>query len=423
MAAEGKLPRLRQGMEAGRIVRWLKSEGEKVEKGEPLYELDTDKVTQEVEAEASGVLLKIAVAEGEVEVGRTIAVIGKEGEEVPAGDSGSSGNGKGEAAEAVDESEQEEGSPGRAREDERERGRAASSGTEAPRGAAAKNGGRVKASPLARRIARERGIDLAGISGTGPEGRVVAEDVERAAVAPSAPAIAAAAAAPSGQVEVVPLSSVRKTIARRLTQAWEAPAFQISMSADMTRALALRKRLVDRGFEGAKPTVTDVLTKACAVALMRHRGVNALFAGDSIELHPSANVGIAVAIDQGLIVPVIPAADRLSIAQIADARAALVERARGGKLQQADLEGGTFTISTLGMFGVDVFVAVLNPPQAAILAVGAITEQAVVRDGELTVAPLMSLTLTCDHRALDGATAAEFLRSVKDFLEEPGLML
>jgi len=421
MAAEVKLPRLGQGMESGTIVRWLKSEGEKVEKGEPLYELDTDKVTQEVEAEASGVLLKIAVAEGEVEVGRTIAVIGKEGEEVPAGDSGSSGNGKGEAAEAVDESEQEEGSPGRAREDERERGRAASTGTEAPRGAAAKNGGRVKASPLARRIARERGIDLAGISGTGPEGRVVAEDVERAAVAPSAPAIAAAA--PSGQVEVVPLSSVRKTIARRLTQAWEAPAFQISMSADMTRALALRKRLVDRGFEGAKPTVTDVLTKACAVALMRHRGVNALFAGDSIELHPSANVGIAVAIDQGLVVPVIPAAERLTIAQIADARAALVERARAGKLQQADLAGGTFTISNLGMFGVDVFVAVLNPPQAAILAVGATTDQAVARDGALTVAPMMSMTLTCDHRALDGATAAEFLRSVKDFLEEPGLML
>jgi pyruvate dehydrogenase E2 component (dihydrolipoamide acetyltransferase) len=421
MAAEVKLPRLGQGMESGTIVRWLKSEGEKVEKGEPLYELDTDKVTQEVEAEASGVLLKIAVAEGEVEVGRTIAVIGKEGEEVPAGDSGSSGNGKGEAAEAVDESEQEEGSPGRAREDERERGRAASSGTEAPRGAAAKNGGRVKASPLARRIARERGIDLAGISGTGPEGRVVAEDVERAAVAPSAPAIAAAA--PSGQVEVVPLSSVRKTIARRLTQAWEAPAFQISMSADMTRALALRKRLVDRGFEGAKPTVTDVLTKACAVGLMRHRGVNALFAGDSIELHPSANVGIAVAIDQGLVVPVIPAAERLTIAQIADARAALVERARAGKLQQADLAGGTFTISNLGMFGVDVFVAVLNPPQAAILAVGATTEQAVARDGALTVAPMMSMTLTCDHRALDGATAAEFLQSVKDFLEEPGLML
>src|SRR5690348_14446303 len=219
-------------MESGTIVRWLKSEGEQVAKGEPLYELDTDKVTQEVEAEASGVLLKIAIAEGEVEVGKTIAVIGKEGEEVPS-DSGASSDDKGEAAATVDESKQEEGSPGRAREGDRERGRAASSAPEAPESGAAKNGGRVKASPLARRIARERGIDLAGISGTGPEGRVVAEDVERAAVAPSAPAVAAAAA-PSGQVEVVPLSSVRKTIARRLTAAWEAPAFQISMSADMT---------------------------------------------------------------------------------------------------------------------------------------------------------------------------------------------
>jgi pyruvate dehydrogenase E2 component (dihydrolipoamide acetyltransferase) len=414
MAAEVKLPRLGQGMESGTIVRWLKAEGDAVEKGEPLYELDTDKVTQEVEAEASGVLLKIAVAEGEVEVGRTIAVIGKQGEEV----SVESGDGK--AAATVDESPHEEGSPGAAREGERERGRAASAEPEAPK-AAARNGGRIKASPLARRIARERGIDLASISGTGPEGRVVAEDVERAAVAPRAPAVAAAA--PAGEVEVVPLSSVRRTIARRLTAAWQAPAFQISMSADMTRSLALRQRLVERGFEGAKPTVTDVLTKACAVGLIRHREVNALFTGDAVELHPSANVGIAVAADKGLIVPVIQGADRLSIAQIADARSALVERARAGKLQQSDLEGGTFTISNLGMFGVDVFVAVLNPPQAAILAVGAIAEQPVVRDGALVPAPLMSMTLTCDHRALDGATAADFLRSVKDFLEEPGLML
>jgi pyruvate dehydrogenase E2 component (dihydrolipoamide acetyltransferase) len=278
----------------------------------------------------------------------------------------------------------------------------------------------VKASPLARRIARERGIDISSVSGTGPEGRIVAEDVERAAVAPTP---AAAALAPSGEVRVEPLSSVRRTIARRLTQAWEAPAFQISMSADMSSSQELRARIVERGAWTAKPTITDVLTKAAAVALMRHPAVNALFAGDAIELHPNANVGLAVAAEQGLIVPVIRSAERLTIAEIAAVRADLVERTRAGKLQQADLEGGTFTISNLGMFGVEQFIAVLNPPQAAILAVGAIVEQPVARGGELTVAPLMSLTLTCDHRAVDGATAAEFLRSVKEFLEEPGLML
>jgi pyruvate dehydrogenase E2 component (dihydrolipoamide acetyltransferase) len=415
VASEVKLPRLGQGMEAGTIVRWLKSEGDAVQKGEPLYELDTDKVTQEVEAEASGVLLRIAVQEGEVPVGQTIAVIGKEGEELPV-ESSKSSNG---SAARVEETAQEEGSRAPARDDERERGRAASAGEPAPASPPpSRTDGRVKASPLARRIARERGIDLAAVTGTGPEGRVVAEDVERAAVAP-----AAAVAAPVEGIEVQPLSSVRRTIARRLTQAWEAPAFQISMTADMARALALRKRLVDHGGWTTKPTVTDVLTKACAVALMRHRAVNALFAGDAIELHPSANVGIAVAIEGGLVVPVIQAADRLTIAAIADARAALVERARGGALQQSDLAGGTFTISNLGMFGVDTFVAVLNPPQAAILAVGAIQERPAARNGELVVAPLMSLTLTCDHRALDGAAAADFLRSVKDFLEEPGLML
>ncbi len=393
MASEVKLPRLGQGMESGTIVRWLKAEGEQVAKGEPLYELDTDKVTQEVEAEASGVLLRISVQEGEVPVGQTIAVIGEAGEDLPA----ESSNG---AAAAVESATPERPAPAPI----------ASAGPRA--------GGRVKASPLARRIARERGIDLAEITGTGPDGRVVAEDVERAAVAP-----AAAAAVPVEGVSIEPLSSVRRTIARRLTQAWEAPAFQIAMSADMTRTIALRRQLVERGGYDAKPTVTDVLTKACGVALMRHRAVNALYGGDAIELHPSANVGIAVAIDEGLVVPVIRGCERLSIPEIAAARAALVERARAGKLQQVDLEDGTFTISNLGMFGVETFVAVLNPPQAAILAVGAIEDRPVARDGALAVAPLMSLTLTCDHRALDGATAAEFLRSVKDFLEEPGLML
>ncbi|MGH3103298.1 MAG: dihydrolipoamide acetyltransferase family protein, partial [Gaiellaceae bacterium] len=275
---------------------------------------------------------------------------------------------------------------------------------------------RTKASPLARRLARERGIELADVKGTGPEGRVVAEDVERAAAAP--------AAAPTGEVETVKLNSLRRTIARRMSEAWQAPAFQISMSADMSRALALRERLVELVREGeAKPTVSDLLTKVCAAALMRHREVNALFAGDSIQLVPTANIGLAVAIPNGLVVPVIQGAERKTIQQIAADRVELVGRARAGKLQQADLEGGTFTISNLGMYGVEQFVAVLNPPQAAILAVGAATETPVAEDGELVIRPMMMLTLTCDHRTIDGATASEFLGTVKMSLEEPGLAL
>jgi pyruvate dehydrogenase E2 component (dihydrolipoamide acetyltransferase) len=425
MANEVKLPRLGQGMESGTIVKWLKSEGDQVEKGEPLYELDTDKVTQEVEAEVSGVLLKIAVAEGEAPVGQTIAVIGEQGESVPEADAGAS-------AQEVAEDEQEEGSPGAQREAERERGREASA---SERIAALREpepspavgdgaGARVKASPLARRIARERGIELGSLRGTGPEGRVVAEDVERAAAGAPATAPPSPVAAPVGEIERQELTPVRRTIARRLTEAWQAPAFQIAMSADMTRAQELHARLAERVQEGeARPTVTDILTKACAAALMRHRAVNAHWAEDAIELHPSANVGIAVAISAGLVVPVIHQAERKTIAELAAARADIVTRARENKLRQEDLEGGTFTISNLGMYGVEQFVAVLNPPQAAILAVGAIEAKVVPTEAGFDARPQMTLTLTCDHRSLDGATAADFLRTVKAFLEEPGLML
>jgi pyruvate dehydrogenase E2 component (dihydrolipoamide acetyltransferase) len=425
MATEIKLPRLGQGMESGTIVRWLKSEGDTVEKGEPLYELDTEKVTQEVEADASGVLLKIAVEGGEVEVGKTIAFIGEQGEEIAAEPSGNGG--------APQSAEKPAEAP--AREPEREEGREASAEPEPPPEAPAeteapRQEGRVKASPLARRIARERGIELAGLTGTGPDGRVVAEDVERAAASPAAPVPAAAVAAPAaapavtGEVEVQKLSSLRKTIARRLTAAWEVPAFQITMSADMTRALELRKLLVAQTAEGQpRPTVTDVLTKVSAIALLRHRAVNARYTDEGIEIHPTANIGLAVATSRGLIVPVIPSCERRTLADIAVARADVVSRAQQGKLQQADLDGGTFTISNLGMYGVEQFIAVLNPPQAAILAVGASEERPVVLDGEIVARPMMTMTLTCDHRAIDGAVAAEFLQTVKDFLEEPGLTL
>ena len=250
MATSVTLPRLGQGMESGTIVRWLKSEGDAVEKGEPLYELDTEKVTQEVEADAGGVLLKILAGEGEeIEVGKPVAVIGEAGEEVPAEPAAAAAGSASTEAPA-------EVPPPRTEPAAADGDRSSDDGS-----------GRIKASPLARRIARERGLDLAAITGTGPEGRIVAEDVERAAA--GAPA-AARAAAPAGEVEVEKLSQTRRTIARRLTEAWQIPVFQLAIDIDMSRATALRELLVERVPEGGlKPTITDVLTKACAAALMR----------------------------------------------------------------------------------------------------------------------------------------------------------
>jgi pyruvate dehydrogenase E2 component (dihydrolipoamide acetyltransferase) len=441
MATEVKLPRLGQGMESGTIVKWLKGEGEPVKKREPLYELDTDKVTQEVEAEADGVLLKIVVDSGEVEVGKTIAFIGSEGEDLPSGNGGAPAaapeaesdaqpDAESDAAAVEEQDEaQTEGASAPGMDDQRARGQDAAAATAAAETAAvteapARPDGRVKASPLARRLAREKGVDIATLQGSGPEGRIVAEDVERGVVAaPKAPP-AAAVAAPSGEVEEIELTSTRKTIARRLTEAWQAPVFQLTVSVDMTRSLELRERLVGRLREGeTKPTVGDLLTKVSAAALLRHPAVNAHFAGDKIRRFPYAHVGIAVAAPNGLVVPVIRDADRKTIQEIAADRAALVGRAREGKLQRDDIADGTFTISNLGMFGIEQFVAVLNPPQAAILAVGATEEKPVVREGEVEVRPMMTMTITCDHRAVDGADGAEFLRTVKELLEEPALAL
>jgi pyruvate dehydrogenase E2 component (dihydrolipoamide acetyltransferase) len=402
VATEVILPRLGQGMESGTIVRWLKAEGEPVEKGEPLFELDTDKVTQEVEAEAAGVLLKIAISEGEVPVGQTVAFIGAEGEDIP---------------EVVAAAPVEEPKEAHRAEPAQE--------VEAPRQEVAAGNGRIKASPLARRIARERGIELSGIRGTGPDGRIVAEDVERAEAGAPTPAASdklLQAPVSLGQVERVPLSNVRRTIARRLTEAWQIPVFQLQASADMTRVNALVARLRERDPD-LRVTVTDVLTKVCAQTLMLHREVNAEFTEDAILLHPTANVGLAVAAPQGLVVPVIRSAERLSLMEIAGVRADLVGRARDNKLRAEDLEGGTFTISNLGMYSVESFTAVLNPPQAAIVAVGATEDRVVPADGQTVVRPMITLTATFDHRAVDGAPAAAFLHTLKESLEDPGLAL
>jgi len=397
VANEVKLPRLGQGMEAGTITKWLKSPGETVEKGEPLFEIDTDKVTQEVESDFAGVLLKITLESGEAPVGQTIAYIGKEGEEVSEPEEPAAEKPKPARAEPPEETpEPDSAQPNQVRE----------------------FNGRIKASPLARRIARERGIDLASLTGTGPDGRIVAEDVERGEVAkPAAPA-----AVPSGEIESVPLTNIRKTIARRLTAAWQAPVFQLTVTADMGRA----NELVARNRElnpDVRVTVTDLLAKLSAQALMRHRDVNVQYTEDALLKFPTANIGIAVAAPQGLVVPVVRSVERLSLAEVGVARAEVVGRARENKLTAQDLEDGTFTISNLGMYGIEQFVAVINPPQAAILAVGATIDTPVARDGAVVVRPMMTMTLTVDHRAVDGAAGADFLRTVKQFLEDPALAL
>jgi pyruvate dehydrogenase E2 component (dihydrolipoyllysine-residue acetyltransferase) len=436
MASEVKLPRLGQGMESGTIVRWLKTEGDAVTKGEPLYELDTDKVTQEVEAESDGVLLKIVVADGEVDVGTTVGIIGAQDEDVSAllADA-QGGNGGAPPATApapvaapapTDDASPEAEAPADVEEPSAPSDMVSQVpdaevvSAQAPTPARSP-GERVKASPLARRIARERGIDLAQIVGTGPEGRVIAEDVEKAAIRPPAEATVGA---PQPEVEIVELTSTRKTIARRLTEAWAAPVFQLTVSADASELAATRQRMVELLREGeTKPTVSDVLTRLVASALVRHRAVNANFVEGKVHRFSAANVGLAVAAPSGLIVPVIRDADRKSVLEIARDRADVVSRAREGKLQLQDLEGGTFTISNLGMYGIEQFVAVLNPPQVAILAVGSIDDRAAVVDGELSIVPTLTMTLTCDHRAIDGSEGAEFLRDVKAFVETPALAL
>ncbi len=399
MASEVKLPRLGQGMESGVVTKWLKSEGDTVAKGEPLFEVDTDKVTQEVESDFAGVLIKIALPEGEAPVGQTIAWIGEAGEDVAVQEAPAA------QREAVSETTVSETT--------------ASDAVPAAPPAPVPANGRIKASPLARRLARERGIDLSSLRGTGPEGRIVAKDVEGAPAQPAAPA---PAAVPSGEVERIPLTNIRKTIARRLTAAWQAPVFQLTVSADMARANELVAKARELNPD-VRITVTDVLTKVCAQALMRHRDVNVQYAEDALLRFPSANVGIAVAAPQGLVVPVLHGVERLSLAEIATVRGDAVGRARDNKLTAQDLEHGTFTISNLGMFGIEQFVAVLNPPQAAILAVGATVDTPVARNGAVEIRPMLTLTLTVDHRAVDGAEGADFLRTVKTFLEDPALAL
>jgi len=400
-----------------------KKVGDPVRSGDILADVETDKATMELENFVNGVLLHVGVPQGSsVPVDAIIAIVGKEGEDI-SGLLASSG-------------------PGSNTDEKNIRPEASSVVVETP--VSATNAaspsldnarlaqptdeqilGRTKASPLARKMAEERGIDLTGIRGSGDGGRIVRRDLESISAGKSTvSSLASPSTTYEGQesFEMVSISPMRKTIARRLAESkFTAPHFYLNMEVDMGRAVESRSRLNE--VSGVKISFNDLVVKAVAMSLPHHPAVNASWQGDSIRYNKHVHLGVAMAVEDGLLVPVVRFANQKSLSQIAQETASLADRARQKKLQPSDWEGNTFTISNLGMFGIESFTAIINPPDACILAVGAIREEAVVRNGEIVVGHRMKLTLSCDHRVVDGATGAAFLKRLKNLLEEPLRML
>jgi pyruvate dehydrogenase E2 component (dihydrolipoamide acetyltransferase) len=428
------MPRLSDTMEEGELTRWLKNVGDEIHKGDVLAEIETDKATMDLEAFENGVLEKQLVTAGTVvPIGQAVAVIGDGSKAAaPAGEPGDAK--KTEPAKSEPEksepgtqptttepakSEPEKSEPG----ERQDREQAAQPEAAQVPGAAS---GALRTSPLARKIAREHDIDLASVNGTGPQGRIVRADIEAAiAAGPSAPAAPVAAptapaAQPGPDTVEVPINNIRKVTARRLTESQAVPHFFLTNVVDAQKLIAFRKDVNESlAASGGKVSINDLIVRAVAVALRAHPEVNSSWGGDKLLRHNRINIGIAVALPDGLIVPVVQDADRKSLGEIAQTTVALAEKARAGKLKLDEMSGGTFTISNLGMFGIDEFTAVINPPEAAILAVGAATAVPEVRDGQLVEVPKMKITMTVDHRVLDGAMAAAFLRDLKGILEAP----
>ena len=409
------MPRLSDTMEEGTISKWLKQPGDTVQKGDILGEIETDKATMDLEAYEAGVLEQILVPAGEtVPIGQPIAIIG-----TGAGTIAAPASKQGQPTKAVEASASStlEALPAPAVSAPRE---SATAGD----GAAA-----VKASPLARRLAEEHNIDLRQLQGTGPGGRIVRDDIEEVLEQRTAPAAAAQAAptpvappsAPPPEAELVKLSRVQLLIARRLTESKQTiPHFYVSSEVDMTDLLAMRQTLnANLGEDGVKVTVNDLIVKACALALEKFPEVNSSLKEDSFVRYKHINVGMAVDAPTGLVVPVIRDANIKGVRSIARESKALIAKARNNKLAPADLEGGTFSVSNLGMMDASTFIAVINPPQAAILAVAATRKQFVPVDGQPVIRDLMTMTLSTDHRILSGATVARFLQEVKQLLQNP----
>jgi pyruvate dehydrogenase E2 component (dihydrolipoamide acetyltransferase) len=427
MASEIVMPRLSDSMEEGTILSWLKSEGDEISVGDELVEIETDKANMVYEAPAGGALIELVAAEGDtLPIGEVIARVGEPGE-APSGD----GAGAQREAPPADQPVEEPAAVAPTRE------------APAPAPAPAPSDGRVKASPLARRIASENGLELAAIPGSGPGGRIVKADVERAIAAgpatepEAAPAPAPEAVEPTpgvrerpetakGTVSHEDLTKLQQTVARRMAESKAtAPHFYLSVEIDMSRAVEARARLKSAAADGEPvPSFNDMVVKASAIALREHPRANGAYRDGRLELYSRVNIGVAVAGQNALVVPTVFDADRKGLRQIAAESRALAERVREGTITPPELSGGTFTVSNLGMFGISSFAAVINPPQAGILSVGAIAEQPVVRAGEIATAHLMPVTLACDHRILYGADGARFLDRIRKLLEEPlGLAL
>jgi len=412
-------------MEEGRLVEWKKREGEPVAVGDVLAEVETDKAVMELVARAGGTLLKQVVAAGTtVPVSQLVALIGEPGETVD-----------GQAPARPDAPERREPLPQQPAPAATREGNGSPAARPAPQ-PSPPGDTRRKASPLARRIAAERGIDLGGVTGTGPEGRIVARDLETVAARPAAAATVALAVAPVATVrpsgapyQDVPLTQIRKTIARRLAQSiGPIPTFYLTTEVDMERAWEARQALVDAGQrgggpEGVKVSFNDIILKAVALALRQHPACNAWWQDDHIRYWNEIHVSMAVAIEDGLITPVIRHTDLKTLRQIAAESQDLAARARERRLTPEEYTGGTFSVSNLGMLDIDEFTAVINPPEAGILAVGRMVEKPVVHGGQITARRRMRLTMSCDHRVIDGATGAQFLRTLKGMLENPLAML
>jgi pyruvate dehydrogenase E2 component (dihydrolipoamide acetyltransferase) len=410
-------------MEEGNIVAWHKKEGDKVEPGELLAEIETDKATMDFESLWEGHLLHIAVKEGVVPVEGVIAVIGKPGEDWQAA---VSGGGSAEKATAS--------ANGHTAQEVAVQVAAPAAVVAAPAMVAAET--RVKASPLAKSIAREAGVDLDAVHGSGDGGRIIRRDVEAfLEKQPEAPAAVTAAASPASVAvpafaagmeeawEEKAVSQMRKTIARRLSESkFTSPHFYLTMEINMNKVVELRNQLNEVATP-VKISFNDLVVKAVAVALRKHPAINSSWLGDKIRYNKQVNIGVAVAVEDGLLVPVIRHADMKSLSQINFEVRAFAEKARNKKLQPDEMSGNTFTISNLGMFGIEEFTGIINPPDACIMAVGAIIEKPIVKDGQIVPAHLMKVTLSCDHRVVDGATGAEFLQTFKAILEEPVRLL
>ena len=438
MATQVIMPKLSPTMEEGQLSRWLKKEGDQVSMGEPLAEIDTDKATMEMQALTNGVLRKILIQEGEsAPLGQMIAIIGEPDEDISALVNQAPAAKPAEAAPA-------EQAPAPAEQPKETAPEAPAAPVQPAQGngqqpaAKADSGGRLIVSPLAARMAAEAGVDLRSITGSGPGGRIIKRDVEGlisggAKAAGAAPQRQLRAVEPGARPPVAPgqpssyrdepVSEMRRTIARRLvTSLGPIPHFFLTVEIEMDRAAEMRAGInaIDPEF---KLSINDILIKVAAAALIQHPQVNASFQDKSVRYYDHADIGVAVAIEDGLITPIIRSADQKSLSQIAGEVRDLADRARNRKLKPEEYMGATFSISNLGMFGIDEFTAVINPPEGAILAVGAMAPKPVVRDNEVVVRQMMHVTMSCDHRVIDGATGAKFLQTFKKILENPLLLV